>query len=491
MDNVKKSSLWKRCRPSARRLIQLYSALLYNAHARGFIRGEIYQGNTKALCVPGLNCYSCPGAVAACPLGALQNALAASGHRAPWYVLGVLLLFGVMLGRTVCGWLCPVGLIQELLHKVPTPKIRKSRVTRALSLLKYVVLAVLVLIVPLWYGLAHGMPLPAFCKYICPAGTLEGAVGLLPANPSFFSMLGAFFTGKFVVMLVVALACIFCYRSFCRFLCPLGAIYSLFNRFCVVGMKVDADCCTRCGACVSRCPVDVRYVGDRECIQCGKCMDACAQGAISLKAGRITLKAPETGAAGNAPRRRRSIGRIVRGVALALLCFAVLWYNVFDPTLRQPDADSESSAAVGYEPGQRLQDFSLECYDGSVFRLEDTRGKVVFINLWATWCTPCIRELPYFDDLLRQHDDVVVLAVHSSLVTDDPAAYLADKGYALFFATDMEEGALWRIVNGSTALPQTVVLNRRGEVVYNAVGSVTPEMLAALFEEADQPSGTE
>ena len=112
---------WRARLPSARRLAQLYAALLYNAHLKGFVRGEIFTGGTKALCVPGLNCYSCPGAVAACPLGALQNALAASGHRAGWYALGILLLFGVTLGRTVCGWLCPMGLIQELLHRIPTP----------------------------------------------------------------------------------------------------------------------------------------------------------------------------------------------------------------------------------------------------------------------------------------------------------------------------------------------------------------------------------
>ena len=161
-------------RPAPRRLVQLYAALLYNANLKGFIDGHIYSGDLKAACVPGLNCYSCPGAVAGCPLGALQNALGAAGHTAPWYVLGILALFGVILGRIVCGWLCPLGLIQELLHKIPTPKIRKSRFTRALSWLKYVFLAVFVLALPLYYGIANGMILPAFCKYICPAGTLDG-----------------------------------------------------------------------------------------------------------------------------------------------------------------------------------------------------------------------------------------------------------------------------------------------------------------------------
>ena len=156
--------------PTRRRLIQVYAALLYNANLKGYISGEIFVGNTKAVCVPGLNCYSCPGAVGACPLGALQNALASSGNRAPYYVLGILLLFGLTLGRTICGFLCPMGLIQELLHKIPTPKLKKGRVTRVLSYLKYVILAVFVVLIPLWYVSQH-YPVPAFCKYICPAGT--------------------------------------------------------------------------------------------------------------------------------------------------------------------------------------------------------------------------------------------------------------------------------------------------------------------------------
>ena len=151
------SAWWAAHKPTRRRLIQVYAALLYNAHAKGFIKGDIYTGPLKNVCVPGFNCYSCPGAIGACPLGALQNALASSGTRAPLYGLGILLLFGLTLGRTICGWLCPLGLIQELLHKIPTPKVRKSRATRALSWLKYIVLGVFVvackLIVDVVYGI--------------------------------------------------------------------------------------------------------------------------------------------------------------------------------------------------------------------------------------------------------------------------------------------------------------------------------------------------
>ena len=285
---------WQSHRPTTRRLVQLYAALLQNAHLRGFVEGEIYTGPAKAVCVPGLNCYSCPAAVGACPLGSLQNAIAASANRPEFYVVGLLLLFGLTLGRIICGWLCPAGLIQELMHKVPTPKIKKSRYTRALTWLKYVILAVFVVIVPFWYSLRK-YPVPAFCKYICPAGTLEGAVGLLahPVNAEKFSMLGLLFTRKFLILSLTLTACVFIYRAFCRFLCPLGAIYGLFARIALLGVRVDAARCTGCGVCLRTCPMDIRRVGDRECIHCGACMNACPEKAIAIQAGKIVLKGPD------------------------------------------------------------------------------------------------------------------------------------------------------------------------------------------------------
>ena len=333
-----------------------------------------------------------------------------------------------------------------------------------------------VAVIPIAYGLKENIPLPAFCKYICPAGTLEGAVGLLSnsVNTEMFGMLGILFTRKFVIMMMIGLLCVFLYRSFCRFLCPLGAIYGLFNRYSVIGVKVDAGLCNHCGACVRSCGMDVRMVGDHECIHCAKCMDVCVQGAISLKAGKITLKAPEPdrGKVDEVwSEKSRTRGRIVRGMALTLLCFALLWFNVLDPSIKERD---ESTAPVGFEAGNQLADFSIDCLDGTRFHLADTRGKIVFINLWATYCEPCVKELPYFDELYRQHEDeTVVLAVHSSLVTQEPKDFLAGKDYQV-----------WKTVNGGPTLPQTIVLNRRGEVIYNKVGSVTPKVLAALYEEA-------
>ncbi|MBQ6440463.1 MAG: redoxin family protein [Mogibacterium sp.] len=497
MDNkdTEKNLWWDKCRPSRRRLIQLYSAVLYNAYAKGFIKGEIYTGNTKLMCVPGFNCYSCPAAIGACPLGSLQNALASSGSRAGFYVFGIIMLWGLMLGRTICGWICPMGLIQELLYKIPTPKIRKNKATHALTYLKYFFLAVFAISIPLWYGLKHGKAVPGFCKFICPAGTLEAAVGLLsnPGNASFFKMLGIFFTRKFVIMLLIGLACVFCFRSFCRFICPLGAIYGMFNKLAVVGVKVDADRCTHCGACAMNCRMDVRHVGDHECVSCAKCMDVCRQGAISLKAGKVTLIAPSCGCAddkADSEARRAKGKRIAWGVAIAVLAFALLWYNVLDKSGEAEAAAGSAGAAEtetdSYAAGGELADFTIECTDGQVFHLGDYRGDVVFINLWATYCGPCVEELPYFNELAGEHaEDAVVLAVHNSMSKDDIPAYLADKGWDnLRIALDTKDKLVWNTVGGGSTMPQTIVLDRKGKVIYNHVGSVTADLLAKLYEQA-------
>ncbi len=259
-----------------RKLIQVICALLYNCNFTGFAEGKIYQGDIKGVCVPGLNCYSCPGAVGSCPLGSLQTALLSSRYKFPYYILGMLLLFGVILGRVVCGFLCPFGLLQELLYKIPSKKIQKNKWTRRLSLLKYMILIVFVIGIPLI------LAVPGFCKYICPAGTLEGGIFLVAMNEKLQALIGGLFSWKMAVLAVVIISAVFIFRSFCRFICPLGAFYALFHKVSMVGMKLDEEKCNGCNACVAHCKMDVKRVGDRECIQCGECIDKCSQCALSF-----------------------------------------------------------------------------------------------------------------------------------------------------------------------------------------------------------------
>ena len=284
----------KQRKPLTRRLIQVYTALLYNAYIKGFAEGEIYTGVLKNACVPGLNCYSCPGAISACPLGSLQNAISASADRPVFYVIGIILLFGMFLGRVICGFLCPFGLIQELLHKIPVKKLKKNKITQKLTWIKYVILGIFVVMIPLFFGLRK-QPLPAFCKYICPAGTLEGALMLMihPDNADLRLLTGGIFYWKLAVLIAMVISCVFIFRAFCRFICPLGAIYSLFSKIALLGVRVDMNKCNNCGACVKTCQMDIKRVGDRECIQCGECIDVCPEKAITFKAGKLVLRGPD------------------------------------------------------------------------------------------------------------------------------------------------------------------------------------------------------
>lgn len=481
----KRKTWWAQHRPTKRRLIQVYSALLYNAHIKGFINGEIFTGVSKNVCVPGLNCYSCPGALGACPLGALQNALASSGKRAPFYVFGILALFGLIFGRTVCGWLCPVGLIQELLHKIPTPKITKSRVTRALSCLKYILLICFVIAIPVSH-IGDGVPVPGFCKYICPAGTLEGAVGLLAnsANGKLFGALGALFTQKFIIMVSVFTLAVFAYRAFCRFLCPLGAIYGLFSKIALLGVKVDNEKCTGCGLCVASCGMDVKHVGDHECIHCGRCMAVCPEKAISWKHGKPQLK--ENGV--SVPRKKEP-ALTVRNILTAVIAAAVLvwavWYGNFSKDAQGAPGTSpftaEEGRTVGSETGMRCPGFEVPLYkETGTVTLSDCLGKPTVIHFWATWCGGCVTELPEFQRFYEAYGDRVnVIAVHSKELTEDVDAFLAANGYTFRFALD-ERGTMLSALGGSAALPQTVVLDADGTVVYNRIGPADFSLLEAV-----------
>ena len=268
----------------ARTLVQLAFAALTNGYAAGFAQGKIYRGPGKLVCVPGLNCYSCPGAVGSCPLGSLQAVLTGRTHKFPFYVLGFLLLFGALFGRLVCGWLCPFGLVQDLLHKIPfVKKLRRLPGERALRYLKYAVLVGFVIVLPLVVLDIVGQGQPWFCKYICPSGTLFAGIPLIASNPPLRAALGWLFTWKAAILLALVLLSIVLWRPFCRYLCPLGAIYGLFNPVAVYRFRIDEGRCTDCGACKAACKLDInvrRTPNSAECVRCGACRRACPHGAI-------------------------------------------------------------------------------------------------------------------------------------------------------------------------------------------------------------------
>jgi len=270
-----------------RHIIQLIFTVLCNGYFVGFAKGTIFTGNAKVICVPGLNCYSCPGALGSCPIGSLQAVLGDRNYKLSFYVLGTIMLFGILLGRLVCGFLCPFGFIQDLLHKIKVPKLTvPKKIDKPLRYLKYVILVVFVILLPIFLTNGFGMGTPYFCKLICPAGTLEGGIPLVLANESLQQSLGFLFSWKMGILIAIIALSIVIYRPFCKYLCPLGALYGLFNRFGFFRMEVDKNKCVGCNACIRACKMDVsvlKNINSAECIRCGDCKDVCEFDAIDVK----------------------------------------------------------------------------------------------------------------------------------------------------------------------------------------------------------------
>lgn len=269
-----------------RHTVQFIWTLITNSYIIGFLQGKIYKGSLKHLCVPGLNCYSCPGAIGSCPIGSLQAVIGSWKYNASLYLIGFFMIIGAICGRFVCGWLCPFGLFQDLLHKIPFfKKLRTFKGDRILRYLKYVILLVFVIILPLTVVDIIGQSSPYFCKLICPSGTLFGGIPLVAKNEALQETIGWLFAWKNVILAVTVILSIIIYRPFCKYICPLGAIYAMFNRISLHRLRIDEDKCTHCGACSKACKMGVepdKKPCDPECIHCGNCIKACPHNAIQM-----------------------------------------------------------------------------------------------------------------------------------------------------------------------------------------------------------------
>ena len=269
-----------------RHTVQILWTVATNSFVTGFLKGKIYTGSLKNLCVPGMNCYSCPGALGSCPIGALQSVISSKNYHFAFYVVGFIMLVGAVCGRFVCGWLCPFGLFQDLLHKIPfIRKIKTFKGDRILRKLKYIILALFVVILPMCVADSIGIGDPWFCKYICPVGTLEGGIPLVLLNESLRQTIGWLYTWKIAILVVLVVLSIIIYRPFCKYLCPLGAIYGAFNKISAVGIHCDKEKCISCRKCEKVCKMAV-YPAETpksaECIRCGLCVKECPTKALHL-----------------------------------------------------------------------------------------------------------------------------------------------------------------------------------------------------------------
>jgi ferredoxin len=269
-----------------RKWIQTLLALLVNGSWSFPYTRTIYQGPLKVVCSPGLNCYSCPASTTYCPIGSIQQLMAGiriavenGQNYFGFYVIGTMGVLGGVFGRLICGWACPFGLIQELLHKIPS---KKFGVPRGLRYIKYGFLVIFVFLLPLTIVDSYGYGQLWFCKYVCPAGTLEAGLPMLFLQPDLRRTIGILFFSKLAIMVFFIIWSVLASRPFCRTTCPLGAFYALFKKFKLVKLRLVEENCT--GVKFDESPEDA------ECISCLACMSkACQYDAIELEIAGLPL----------------------------------------------------------------------------------------------------------------------------------------------------------------------------------------------------------
>ncbi|MBF0384263.1 MAG: 4Fe-4S binding protein [Candidatus Omnitrophica bacterium] len=264
-----------------RAFIQWISLIGSNSYL-GFLKTkQVYQGALKSSCVPFLNCHSCPSALFSCPIGTIQHFMTI--HKFPYLVSGYLAAVGISVGALPCGWLCPFGLIQDLLYKINSVKIK---IHEKLTVLRYYSLIFLVIFFPL-------MTQETWFSKICPMGTIQAAIPWVVWNPVIpvygepavsLKTLGFLFIAKILIAFSFIGLFIISKRPFCRLICPLGAILGLFNRVSLLRLGVNTKDCKDCQKCRDICPVDINISDDPQastCVRCFKCLH-CENVKISL-----------------------------------------------------------------------------------------------------------------------------------------------------------------------------------------------------------------
>jgi len=252
-----------------RRASQLFGLLVINLYVAVIFNKHIYRGPMKGVCLPFLYCHSCPTAGFACPLGAMQNYAAL--HQFPFLLVGHLAIIGLLVGRMVCGWVCPVGLVQELMYKIKSVKLPNPK---GFSILPYITLILLVVILP-YLTTEHW-----FSK-LCPVGTLTAGIPWVlwnPINPDTGARtidagsVGVLFAVKLLILAGTLWLAVVMKRPFCRYICPMGLFWSFFNKISVVKLEVAAAC-TKCDACKKSCPEGLKVYEDPNSADCIRCLE--------------------------------------------------------------------------------------------------------------------------------------------------------------------------------------------------------------------------
>ncbi len=235
----------------------------------------------------------------------------------PWLALASFLIVGILLGRFLCGWICPFGFIQDLIGFIKRKKMELSiRTQETMIYVKYAVLSIALFVSITFsitklmgthgnYESALGIFVKAPFTTLSPGETLFGALPQMILNfaetvsgtPILEALSGIanvspLFWVQLSIMIGILIFSAYVPRAWCRYFCPHAAIMAIMNKFSFIGLRRDPVKCTKgaCRRCVEVCPMNVRIldlpwekISDPECIYCLRCIDACPDKAITVK----------------------------------------------------------------------------------------------------------------------------------------------------------------------------------------------------------------
>jgi len=258
------------------RVVQTLSLIVLNSNVRG--------AETFGFCLPVMHCNTCPWSWTLCPVYKLTELV--QFHEplvsVEWLVIAAIFAVCAFVGRFFCGWICPAGFVQDLLYKIPSPKFS---IPIHMQWLKYGFLFITVVAVAYFIG----KEVPAFFCAYCPTSTIESIIPAMIFSPEY--VLGAAGYWRFPVLALVLLLAVTSARSFCKIMCPIGAMVAITNKFSLFSIKLSADKCIHCHKCDKSCPMDVpvekcattgkKVSRDLECVECLTCEGVCPTTAIS------------------------------------------------------------------------------------------------------------------------------------------------------------------------------------------------------------------
>ena len=231
----------------------------------------------KWLCVPVLSCHSCALSYFACPIGVFAHF--AGHHVFPLLAFGTVLLAGVLVGRLLCGWVCPLGFLQDLLYRIKT---RKFALPACTGWVKYPVLVLTVFALPFAFGEETVF---SFCRYCPAAGAQVSAPAVISAAFAEDAAVSGWSLLKIGILAAVVVAAVFFRRGFCNVLCPIGALLAPLNFVSFWAVKPPTSRCISCGKCNRACATAVEpsariLAGESpsraaDCVVCHQCQVVC------------------------------------------------------------------------------------------------------------------------------------------------------------------------------------------------------------------------